>query len=152
MVVAKDRPPGLGYLLRRSYFELRRRLQSGIAPLDMTPDQYSVLYVLDRPRGRRQREVSELIHTDPNTLVGILRRLETKGWIQRTADETDRRNVVVQLTNAGARVRKKALAFSSRMKTEAVRCWTADELDQVFRLLERLLDHLTQEAEGSRRS
>lgn len=47
-------------------------------------------------------EISRKIHVSPSTVVGILDRLEDKGWIRRERGREDRRIVFVTATEAGA--------------------------------------------------
>lgn len=46
-------------------------------------------------------EISRKIHVSPSTVVGILDRLEDKGWIRRERGKEDRRIVFITATEAG---------------------------------------------------
>ena len=46
-------------------------------------------------------EISRKIHVSPSTVVGILDRLEDKGWIRRERGREDRRIVFITATEAG---------------------------------------------------
>lgn len=48
--------------------------------------------------------ISREIHVSPSTVVGILDRLEDKGWVLRQRSREDRRIVMVSATDAGRRL------------------------------------------------
>jgi Transcriptional regulators len=48
--------------------------------------------------------ISREIHVSPSTVVGILDRLEDKGWVLRQRSREDRRIVMVSATEAGRRL------------------------------------------------
>src|SRR5690606_7551843 len=48
--------------------------------------------------------ISREIHVSPSTVVGILDRLEDKGWVLRERSREDRRIVMVSATEAGRRL------------------------------------------------
>lgn len=47
-------------------------------------------------------EIARLLNIHPSTLTGILRRLETRGFLERRSDPDDRRRALFQLTSAGS--------------------------------------------------
>ena len=73
-----DLESSLGFLVykshQRSFAELRRRLER----LRLTPPQFGVLALLYRADQQTQAALCELGAVDPNTMVGIVDRLEAK--------------------------------------------------------------------------
>lgn len=53
-------------------------------------------------------QISKEVHLSPSTIVGVLDRLEEKGFIERERDKKDRRRVYVTLTSAGERLAEQA--------------------------------------------
>jgi DNA-binding MarR family transcriptional regulator len=53
-------------------------------------------------------ELAEALHLSPQTMAGILQRLEQRGMIQRERDTSDRRSFVVRLTDEGRKAEAKA--------------------------------------------
>jgi DNA-binding MarR family transcriptional regulator len=68
------------------------------------------------------------VHLSPSTVVGILDRLEEKGWIVRTRTEDDRRMVLVSATPQGATLARQAP--SPLQQTLATRLAALPELEQ----------------------
>jgi DNA-binding MarR family transcriptional regulator len=87
-------------LLRRAWYGLNQAFRQRIAHLGLTPDQFSILRWVSEgdPRGLTQREITELMASDPNTITSTLARMEKAGLVERQPHERDRRahRVVVQ--------------------------------------------------------
>lgn len=116
MVSARSNPSGssslpidsperrrLPILLRRAWYSLNQAFRRRIAHLGLTPDQFTVLRTLSEggSTGFPQRDLTELMSSDPNTIASLLERMETAGWLERTRDEKDRRAYRVSLKPAG---------------------------------------------------
>lgn len=98
---------GLAMTLRRAYLTLHRRADDALQPLDLTADQFALLAELSRTDGLIQRQLVERLASDANTVTAIIRRLELKGWIQRTDAPGDARARQVWLTTSGRAVRNR---------------------------------------------
>ena len=144
-MLAMDSGTSLGFLTRRAYFALRRRIAADLVPLGLTAEQYSVIFVLDTDAGLRQRDIAERLYSDANTITSILRRLEQQGWVTREADPRDRRAMRVRLTEAGRVRREEALAIAERTKERAMDGFSPDERRQLVALLERVYRNATAE-------
>src|SRR5882724_13150188 len=78
-------------LLRRAWYGLNQAFRRRIAHLDITPDQFTVMRTLLENEGIRQRELTELMSSDPNTVASLLERMERAELIERQVHEADRR-------------------------------------------------------------
>ncbi len=78
-----------------------RLYQQQLAPLGITYPQYVVLMILweDAPCGVSAVGRRALLNS--NTLTPLLKRLQQQGYIQRSRDGSDERQVLVSLTEAG---------------------------------------------------
>ncbi len=71
------------------------------ATIGVTAPQRAVLRLVgDNPKVLAT-DLAVLLHLDPGTLSGIVRRLEEKGLLTRTRDALDRRRAHLELTPAG---------------------------------------------------
>lgn len=77
---------------------LSKRMESR---LGITGPQRLVLRILGRLPGSSAGALASVLKTHPSTLTGVFRRLEERGFIQRTIDERDRRRVLFSLTAEG---------------------------------------------------
>lgn len=92
-------------LLRRSWYGLNQAFRRRIAHLEITPDQFTVMRTLleGDPRGLTQREVTNLMSSDPNTVASLLQRMEEAGLVERQPHEKDKRAHRIHLRAEGRR-------------------------------------------------
>jgi MarR family transcriptional regulator, organic hydroperoxide resistance regulator len=77
--------------------------------LGLTYPQYIVMVLLWEHDGQTVGELGQTLFLESNTLTPLLKRLETLGLIKRTRDPADERQVRVHLTQAGRKLRQRAL-------------------------------------------
>src|SRR6266516_3426936 len=93
----------LPLLLRRAWYGLNQAFRRRIAHLGVTPDQFTVMRTLLENNGVTQRELAELMSSDPNTVASLLERMEKAGLVERQAHEKDRRAHRLRLKGLGRR-------------------------------------------------
>ncbi|HEM6219545.1 TPA: MarR family transcriptional regulator [Streptococcus suis] len=71
---------------------------------DLTYTQYLVLVVLWEKSPLTLKELGEKLDLASNTLTPLLKRLEAKGYIQRSIPLGDKRHLLVQLTEDGQKL------------------------------------------------
>src|SRR5215470_10019791 len=81
----------LPLLLRRAWYGLNQSFRRRIAHLGITPDQFTVMRTLLECPGLSQRELTQLMSSDPNTVASLLERMEKARLVLRQAHEKDRR-------------------------------------------------------------
>jgi MarR family transcriptional regulator, transcriptional regulator for hemolysin len=91
-----------GFLLRDVSRLYVRRFEQRAAALELTLPQCRTLVYLALHEGLSQARLAEFTDIEPMTLVRILDRMESDGWLERRADKTDRRARCIYL-NAKAR-------------------------------------------------
>ncbi len=74
-------------LLRQSWYGLNQVFRRQIAHLHITPDQFTVLRILTEgdSKGLTQRQLSESMSSDPNTVASLLERMESAKLLERTS-------------------------------------------------------------------
>ena len=86
----------------RAAARLAKVAGSALADAELTLPQYRVLVFL-APRGRPATHVAALLGVTPSTVTSVVDGLVTRGMVQRSTDESDRRRVVLSLTPVGER-------------------------------------------------
>src|SRR5205085_12485808 len=81
----------LPLLLRRAWYGMNQAFRRRIAHLGVTPDQFTVMRTLLENEGITQRELTELMSSDPNTVAALLERMEKSGVGEGRAHEEERR-------------------------------------------------------------
>lgn len=69
--------------------------------LGVTAPQRIVVRIVGRFPRISAGEVAEILHVHPSTLTGVLKRLEARGVLARTADPKDGRRALLSLTPRG---------------------------------------------------
>src|SRR3954469_3481646 len=110
----------LPLLLRRAWYGLNQAFRRRIAHLEITPDQFTVMRTLLENEGIRQRELTELMSSDPNTVASLLERMEKAGLIQREEHRRDRRAHQLGLLPLGRRKYEEAREIAIAMQEEVL--------------------------------
>jgi len=104
--------------------------------LDLTYPQYLVLLVLWQDKNISIRQLGERLTLDSGTLSPLLKRLETKGYVNRIRNINDERSVLISLTQAGELLKEKAVEIPGTLLCHA------KENGIAVRNLNRNLDNL----------
>lgn len=116
----------LPILLRHAWFSLNQTFRRRLAPIGITPDQYTALRTLfeHEPGGLTQSDLSRLIASDPNTIASLVERMERNGWIDRAPHETDRRAWRLRLLSAGFKQFRRARKIAQNLQSEVLADWS----------------------------
>jgi DNA-binding MarR family transcriptional regulator len=76
--------------------------------LGLTYPQYLVMVSLWDKDDKTVGELGELLFLESSTLTPLLKRLEAVGYLTRSRDPSDERQVRIRLTNAGKALQRKA--------------------------------------------
>jgi DNA-binding MarR family transcriptional regulator len=105
--------------------------------LEITYPQYLVLLTLWEEDGLRVSRIGERLYLDSATLTPLLKRLETRGLVERRRSTADERVVEVWLTTEGKRLKRRATEIP-----KAAFCKANMSMGELARLRETL-QHLT---------
>jgi DNA-binding MarR family transcriptional regulator len=91
----------LGYVIKRAQLKVFDDFHRTMAPLQLTPAQFSVLLLLDRNPGRNQTEIANTLGILRPNFVAMLDGLESRDLLTRMRSPSDRRSHVLMLTDKG---------------------------------------------------
>lgn len=80
---------------------------------------------------------------NPGAMTRLLDRLEVRGLIERVADPSDRRALNIVLTGPGLAIWHDIKHCGQRVRDRAMQGMDENEREQLFRLLDRVLENLT---------
>ena len=83
--------------------------------LGVTYPQYLVLLTLWQYNDQSVTSIGKRLYLESNTLTPMLKRLEQKGLIVRSRSKTDERTLIITLTDAGKKLKKKALEIPKKI-------------------------------------
>jgi DNA-binding MarR family transcriptional regulator len=98
----------LGYTLKRAQLKIFEDFLRCMAPLQLTPAQFSVLLLLDRNPGRNQTEIANTLGILRPNFVAMLDGLESRELCTRVRSVNDRRSHHLILTDKGKAVLSRA--------------------------------------------
>ena len=108
------------------------------------PQRLAMRMIAQRP-GLAAGELADLLHLDPSTITGILRRLERARWITRDSDPADARRTRLYLTAGGrARCRSNGGTVEAAAR-RALKSSSPGDLRAAGRVLSRLVSELAGE-------
>jgi DNA-binding MarR family transcriptional regulator len=111
--------------------------------LDLTMAQCKVLIYLHRNQGISQVRLAYLTDTDPMTLVRILDRMESDGWIERRQDPADRRARQLYMRKEAEPVVHEIWRIADRARAASLAGLDDAERDVLVGLLARIHQNLT---------
>lgn len=98
----------IGYTLKRAQLKIFEDFLRCMAPLQLTPAQFSVLLLLDRNPGRNQTEIASTLGILRPNFVAMLDGLESRDLCARIRSVNDRRSHHLVLTDKGKAVLARA--------------------------------------------
>ena len=127
----------LCFPLYASAKEIVRRYKPFLDPLGLTYTQYIVLMVLWDKGSCNVTELGEELFLDSGTLTPVLKKLESKGFIERKRSSSDERQLTVTLTTEGENLQNDA----AQIPFEIGSCvsLTDEDTKELYCLLYRLL-------------
>ena len=114
----EERP---GYLIRRLHQIHVALFQEKCAAFEITPLQYSLLTALAKRGTADQTTLAADIALDRTTTTGALKRLQSRGFVDRAIAHHDRRSQTCRLTRTGGALLRKMekSARSAHLETVA---------------------------------
>lgn len=131
-------PSGVGYLLAQVGAHAATHFAEGIAGLDLTPHQASLLRLLVTRPGSSQRELADALGMPPSRFVPFADTLEERGLIERRRNPRDRRLHAVHLTRAGRRLLGELSVAARANEDELCAALSPDERALLVALLSRI--------------
>ncbi len=109
-------------LLRRAWYGLNQAFRRRVAHLGITPDQFTLIRTLIEgdARGMTQRELSQSMSSDPNTVASLVERMEKARLISRSTHESDRRAQRIRPAPEGLRRYEAARDIAVALQTEVL--------------------------------
>ena len=117
-----------------------REYRPELEKFDLTYPQFLVMMSLWNRDAVFIKELSEQTYLDAATLTQILKRLENKGFIQRTKSDKDERAKVIVLTKEGKSLRNKTSHIFNNMQCRLQ--LTKSEQKEITELCNKILTRL----------
>jgi DNA-binding MarR family transcriptional regulator len=122
-----------------------RRLQKNFrnAGLEITIEQWSVLYHLWKEDGLSQLELGNRTFRDKASTTRLIDNLEKQELVTRVASKDDRRINLVYLTDTAKPLQQITYELANKTMNESLQNISKDEIEVVKNVLQRVYDNLT---------
>lgn len=127
-----------GFLLRRAHQRHAALFLEAMAPLELTPTQFTALVKTVELGRVTQNQLGRLAAMDPATIQGVVRRLIARGLVERHADPLDRRASVLLPTQAGRDLARRAVPLARAITAATLAPLDSAERPLLLALLRRL--------------
>jgi DNA-binding MarR family transcriptional regulator len=129
----------VGHLLRRAHQRATAIFMAELGDrFDLTPTQYAALVKLHDAGEQSQNQLGRLTAMDPATAQGVIRRLEERRLVERTADIGDRRRSRLRLTDDGRALAAAAMARGAGVSAATLAPLSPAEQARFLALLRKL--------------
>ena len=121
-----------------------RRLQKNFrnAGLEITIEQWSVLYHLWKEDGLSQLELVNRTFRDKASTTRLIDNLEKQELVTRVASKDDRRINLVYLTDTAKPLQQITYELANKTMNESLQNITKEEIEVVKNVLQRVYDNL----------
>jgi DNA-binding MarR family transcriptional regulator len=128
----------VAHLLRRAHQRASALFLTVLTDAQLTPTQFFAMARLHEMGKLSQNRLGRLAAMDPATIQGVIRRLHERGFIERLADPTDRRRMVLSLSPLGQDTVVRLLKDANRVGEEILAPLHPEEQTDFHSLLKRL--------------
>jgi DNA-binding MarR family transcriptional regulator len=111
----------IGFLIRKASQRHLAIFSDVLAPLGLTPAQFTALCTLRDHGACSQAELVRATAVDQATIRGVVERLEARGLIRLRKSSDDGRKVMMSLTTAGGETLEEAIPYARRITEETLR-------------------------------
>jgi DNA-binding MarR family transcriptional regulator len=123
---------------------IARRLQKKFnsAGLNITIEEWSVLYHLWKQDGRSQQELCDATFRDKPSITRLVDNLEKLNLVKRVPSENDRRINMIYLTKNAQKLEEETMQIADETLNEALRTVPPDRIDVCKEVLQIVYDNL----------
>jgi DNA-binding MarR family transcriptional regulator len=121
-----------------------RRLQKNFkeSAIDITIEQWSVLYHLWKEDGRTQQQLCDATFRDRPSITRLVDNLEKSKLVKRVASKNDRRSNLIFLTKDAKALEQKTMEVANKTLNEALEGVSNDQIEIAKEVLQMVYDNL----------
>ena len=121
-----------------------RRLQKNFkdAEIEITIEQWSVLYHLWKEDGQSQQQLCEATFRDKPSITRLVDNLEKSKLVKRVASKNDRRSNLIFLTKEAKNLEQKTMDVANRTLNEALEGVPNGQIEIAKEVLQKVYDNL----------
>ena len=123
---------------------IARRLQRNFKQegIEITIEQWSVLYHLWKKDGMSQQELCDASFRDKPSITRLVDNLEKLKLVKRVSSSADRRMNMITLTDAAKKMQERTMVIASNTLNEALEGVSANDIERAKFVLQQVYDNL----------
>ena len=123
---------------------ISRRLQRNLkmGKLNITSEQWTIMYHLWHEEGLTQQELAILTFRDKPSITRLINNLEKMSLVIRVNDKHDRRSNLIYLTKEGRKLKDEGMKQSSITLNEALNGLDLEELRVAQQILDKVFHNI----------
>lgn len=123
---------------------IARRLQKNFkqAGIEITIEQWSVLYHLWKEDGMSQQQLCEATFRDKPSITRLVDNLEKLKLVKRVASKNDRRINMIYLTPEASQLQEQSMELANQTLNEALETVTNGQIEIAKEVLQRVYENL----------
>jgi DNA-binding MarR family transcriptional regulator len=110
--------------------------------MEITIEQWSVLYHLWKEDGLSQQELCNATFRDKPSITRLVDNLEKLKLVKRVPSKEDRRINMIYLTDAAKKLQEQSMELANQTLNEALEGVTIEEIEICKAVLQRVYDNL----------
>jgi len=132
------------FITGKASIAIARRLQKNFkqAGLDITIEQWSVLYHLWKQEGQSQQQLCEATFKDKPSITRLVDNLEKLKLVKRVPSKKDRRINLIFLTKEAIALQEKSMELANQTLNEALNGVTNGQIEIAKEVLQTVHDNL----------
>ena len=112
------------------------------ADIDITIEQWSVLYHLWKEDGQSQQQLCAATFRDKPSITRLVDNLEKSKLVKRVASKNDRRSNLIFLTNDAKNLEQKTMEVANRTLNESLEGVSNEQIETAKVVLQMVYDNL----------
>lgn len=123
---------------------ISRRLQRNlkVGKLNVTSEQWTILYHLWQEEGLTQQELANLTFRDKPSITRLINNLEKIALVIRVNDKKDRRSNLIYLTKEGRKLKEEGMKQATITLSEALAGLELEELRVAQQILDKVFQNI----------
>ena len=123
---------------------IARRLQKNFkqSGIEITIEQWSVLYHLWKEDGKSQQQLCDATFRDKPSITRLVDNLEKSNLVKRVAAKNDRRINLIYLTAEAKNLQEKTMSVANQTLNEALEGVSAEDIEMAKDVLQKVYDNL----------
>lgn len=136
----------IGYLIHKIDKKIKVNADNDLFSHDLTFSQSQILHHLQKNGGSlSQKQLQDLLKASHPTIVGLVQRLEAKGYVECFTDPNDRRYKIVKQTALAERLKEDLIKTRKKFERKMIQGISKEEIDELYRILNKMYENINQE-------